>query len=133
MVKIGILQQTNIRVIKKCLFFLTHFSRNLQDGIALKLIKRIVQPNERLGNDIHNQKLYIIGQGKADLQLSRFHYTKAIYKTLRTLNKQVEQSKLNVSSNLFGITTILLRRNTNLTAVCSDFAVAYELQQKDFD
>lgn len=42
---LGILQQTNIRVIKKCLFFLTHFSRALQDSIALRLVKRIFQPN----------------------------------------------------------------------------------------
>ena len=49
--EVGILQDTNVRVIKKCLFFLTHFSRNLQDAIATKLIKRVFQPNERLDID----------------------------------------------------------------------------------
>ena len=46
-----ILQETNIKVMKKCLFFLTYFSRNLQDTIAAKLAKRVFQPNERLGFD----------------------------------------------------------------------------------
>lgn len=72
-----------------------------------------------------SQKLYIIDQGKADLQLARLHYTKAIYKTLRTLNKELVQNRFSVSSNLFGIAAILLRRCTNLTAFSSDFAVAY--------
>ena len=42
---VGILQDTNIRVIKKCLFFLINFSRNFQDAISLKLVKRVFQPN----------------------------------------------------------------------------------------
>lgn len=113
---------------------MTHFSRNFQDSIALKLIKRIVQPNERLGfGTTTNQKLWIIDQGKAELQLTRFHFNKAIHKTLRTINKETEKTKFSVSSNLFGFTALLLKRNVNLTTICSDFAVAYELQQKDFE
>jgi hypothetical protein len=63
-VDVDILQETNVRVIKKCLFFLTYFSRNLQDIIALRLLKRVFQPNESLcfNADCHN--LYIIDQGK---------------------------------------------------------------------
>lgn len=83
----GILQETNVRVIKKCLFFLTNFSHNLQDTIALKLVKRVFQPNERLGNENDTHSLYIIDQGSADLQSSRVHFNKTIYKTLRTINK----------------------------------------------
>lgn len=41
----GILRETNIRAIKRCLFFLTHFSRNLQNVVALKLVKRVFEPN----------------------------------------------------------------------------------------
>lgn len=92
-----------------------------------------MQPHERLGLDTTNQKLWIIDQGKAELQLTRFHFNKAISKTLRTINKETEKNKFSVSSNLFGFTALLLRRNVNLTAICPDFAVAYELQQKDFD
>ena len=97
----------------------------------MKLIKRIAQPNERLGLD--TQKLYIIDQGRAELQLTRYHHTKAVSKTLRVINNKGEQSRLSVSSNLFGFTAIVLHRKTNLTAVSADFAVVYELQEKDFD
>ena len=74
---------------------------------------------------MNTQKLYIVDQGKAELQLTRFHHTKTISKTLRTINNEGEQNRLNVSSNLFGFTSLLLRRKTNLTAVSTDFAVVY--------
>lgn len=119
-------------MIKKCLFFLTYFSRNLQDSIALKLVKRVFQPNERLGFEASSQHLYIIDQGRAELQLVRFHYNKPICKTLRTINKEVQKDKLSISSNLFGFTSIILRRKANLTTVSHEFLLTYELQQKDF-
>jgi hypothetical protein len=132
-VDVDILQETNVRVIKKCLFFLTYFSRNLQDIIALRLLKRVFQPNESLcfNADCHN--LYIIDQGKAELQAIRLHFNKPIYKTLRVINKDLSSDKLSVSSNLFGFTAIVLRRPVNLTAISKEFIVTYELQQKDFD
>lgn len=129
---IGILQQTNIRVMKKCLFFLTHFSRNLQDTIAVKLVKRVFQPNERLGVDADAQSFFIIDQGKADLQFCRKHFKKQIFKTIRTINTDCGQDKLNVSSNLFGLTAVLLRRRVNLSALSKEFLLTYEFQEKDF-
>lgn len=75
-----------MRVIKKCLFFLTHFSRNLQDTIALKLVKRVFQPNERLDMD-DSQSFFVVDQGKVDLQYVRMHINKPITKTLRTINR----------------------------------------------
>ena len=44
---------TNMRVIKKSIFFLTHFTVNFQNEIALKLIRRIYKPEETI-NIIEN-------------------------------------------------------------------------------
>lgn len=72
---------------KKCLFFLTNFSRNLQDTIAVKLVKKVFQPNYRIGVDGDSQSLFIIDQGRAELQLSRKISSKRIFKTIRIINK----------------------------------------------
>lgn len=51
------------------------------------------------------------------------------------INKQGSGSngQQNVSPNLFGFVSVILRRRVNLTALSKEFLVAYELQQKDFD
>lgn len=128
-----ILHEAHHRVVKKSLFFLTHFSFSLQSAIALKLVKRVFQPNERLGVDPTCQSMYIIDKGKADLQLTRSHFSKPISKTLRTINGNEGEDKLGVSNNAFGSTAFLLRRPTNLTALSREFIVTYELAQKDFN
>lgn len=130
---VGILQDTNIRVIKKCLFFLINFSRNLQDSIALKLIKRVFQPNERLGSGASSQNIYIVDQGRAELQLVKHRFNKPIFKTLRVINRESLKDKFSVSSNLFGFTATILRRRVNLTAISREFIVTYELEHKDFE
>lgn len=40
--------ETNIKVIKKSIFFLTHFTVNFQNEIALKLIRKIYKKNEKI-------------------------------------------------------------------------------------
>ena len=40
--------ETNIRVIKKSIFFLTHFTVNFQNEIALKLIRKIYNKGEKI-------------------------------------------------------------------------------------
>jgi len=86
-----------------------------------------------LGFDTSSYSFYIIDQGKADLQLSRTHFNKLLYKTLRTINKEPQKDKLGVTSNLFGFTSVLLRKRVQLTALSKEFIVTYELEQKDFD
>lgn len=85
--------------------------------MALKLVKRIFQPNERLGADPTHQCLHVIGKGKADLQLSRLHYNKSMYKTLRVINANEGKGTHEVSNNLVGLTAVLLRRPVDLTAL----------------
>jgi hypothetical protein len=105
----------------------------MQDSVALRLVKRVFQPNERLGIDANDHSLYIIDQGKADLQYARTHFSKTIGKTLRTINKETQKDNLSVTSNLFGFTAVILRRRVSLTALSREFIVTYELRQKDFD
>lgn len=45
-IKESFILETNIKVIKKSIFFLTHFTVNFQNEIALKLIRRIYNKNE---------------------------------------------------------------------------------------
>lgn len=118
-IDVGILRETNIRAIKKCLFFLTHFSRNFQDAVALRLVKRVFEPNEELGLDPNSNNLYIINQGRAELQYTRFHHNNPICKTIKIINKDGNRAneKLGVTSNLFGFVSVILRRKVNLTAL----------------
>lgn len=129
----GLLRETNIRIIKKCLFFLTYFTRSLQDTMAIRLIKQVFQPNERLTTVGKTLSMQIIDEGRADLQIARIHFNKPIFKTLRTIDRQSREARLSVSPNLFGFTSVVLRKPVSLTALSREFTVTYELQQKDFD
>ena len=40
--------ETNMKIIKKSIFFLTHFSINFQNEIALKLIRIIYKPDDEV-------------------------------------------------------------------------------------
>jgi hypothetical protein len=48
MLRNDILKDTNTRVIRKSVFFLTYFSWTIQHRLSLKLLKKIVQPTEVL-------------------------------------------------------------------------------------
>lgn len=61
------------------------------------------------------------------------HLHKPIFKTLRTINKEALKDEESVSPNLFGFTSVLLRRRLNLTVVSKEFLVTYELKHKDFE
>jgi hypothetical protein len=45
-----VLHNTNMKIVQKNTFLLTQFTRNFRDQVAVKLIKKIFQPNEFLQN-----------------------------------------------------------------------------------
>lgn len=53
------LRQTNIHIVKKSVFFISHFTINFMDSIALKLTKRLFQPEEPIPSN--NSRMYVIG------------------------------------------------------------------------
>lgn len=88
-----------------------------------------------MGVDPATNHLYIIIQGRAELQYTRLHFNNPIRKTMKVINKNgnSEKNKLSISPNLFGFVSMILRRRVSLTALSKEFLVAYELEQKDFD
>lgn len=61
-----------MRVIKKSIFFLTHFSVNFQNEIALKLIRIIYKPEEEIPicdtqQLEHERSLVIINSGSVNI------------------------------------------------------------------
>lgn len=80
-----ILQVAHTKLIKKSLFFLTNFSKALQDFIAMKLVKRVLQPNEVLSTQIDNHSIYVVEQGTVEVHFVKRHHQRPISKLLRSI------------------------------------------------
>ena len=80
-----------MRVIKKSIFFLTHFSVNFQNEIALKLIRIIYKPDEEIPIFDSQQpdgerSLVIINSGSVDIFIEKHHNNLYFLKKVREIN-----------------------------------------------
>lgn len=69
-----------MKVIKKSIFFLTHFTVNFQNEVALKLIRCIYKPEETLSiEEAGERQLVIINNGRVDIFcVSNIHNTEKV-------------------------------------------------------
>jgi hypothetical protein len=69
LVKKDFIHETNIRIIKKSIFFLTYFTVHFQDEIALKLIRAIYKKDDAISTTTSDsqRKLIIINHGRINL------------------------------------------------------------------
>ena len=78
--------ETNMRVIKKSIFFLTHFTVNFQNEIALKLIRCIYKPEDVIKIvDNNERQLIIIDSGKININVKKTHHNQEIVKLAKVI------------------------------------------------
>lgn len=120
--------ETNIRVIKKSIFFLTHFTVNFQNEIALKLIRCIYKPTELILSSQHGERqLVIINSGKVNIYYCRTHHNQELTKLGRVIKPEEGKPTLNV----YGFSSLILNRSISLKAVTEETTTAYILKRSD--
>jgi hypothetical protein len=58
-----------MKVLKKNVFFMSNFTKNFRSQIALRLVKKIYQPNQLLEVDASPQSLFIVDKGSVDIMV----------------------------------------------------------------
>ena len=128
MLRNEIIKDTNSKVIRKSLFFLTHFTWNAQIRISLKLLKKVVQPTEVLLGD---GSMYIIDRGELAIQLIRNHRSRIFAKCIKIISGGIESKNNGIGKNAYGYASTITGRRSNTNAVSRCFTIAFELRWKD--
>lgn len=63
----ALLHENRLNITKSSLFFICHWTKNLQTEVAKRLIKRILVPNEPLLQAVGKERIYIIRSGKVEI------------------------------------------------------------------
>lgn len=117
-----------MKVIKKSIFFLTHFSVNLQNEVALKLIRCIYKPEEMLSIEEDGERqLVIINNGKVNISYYQTFHNIEKSKVCREIKPEEGKPTLNV----FGYSSLILNRNICLKGITAETVTAYILKRKD--
>lgn len=102
-----------MRVIKKSLFFLTHFTIQAQNELALSLIRRIYHPEEYISiTDSEERQLVIINSGRVTISAVKQHHSREIEKVVRSVKPEEGKPTLNV----FGFSALILNKDIPLKA-----------------
>ena len=117
-------------MIKKSIFFLTHFTAMAQNELAMCLTRRIYHPEEYIpitnGDD---RQLIIINSGRVDILVVRKHNNQRLIKPMRTIRPEDGRPTMNV----FGYSAVLLNRDIPLLAFTQEMSGVYILQKKDLE
>ena len=120
--------ETNMRVIEKSIFFLTHFTVNFQNEIALKLIRCIYKPEDVIKIvDNNERQLIIIDSGKININVKKTHHNQEIVK----LAKVIESEEGKPTLNVVGYSSLILNRNVNIQLNTEETTTAYILKRVD--
>ena len=125
MLRDDIIRDTNNRILRKSLFFLTNFNWSTQLRLSIKLLKKIVQPTEVLESE---DSIFIVDRGELAVQLSRSHRTRVFTKCIRTIRAASGSS--DISNNAYGYSSTITGRKIRTKAVGNAFTILFELQRK---
>jgi hypothetical protein len=122
--------ETNIKIIKKSIFFLTYFSVNFQNEIALKLIRTIYKKDEKIEiiDPISKERnMFIINFGKVNVFIER----KQNNAKRQKLVKIIEPVEGKPALNVYGFSSLILNRDMDLLAYADEITSGYQLRRSD--
>jgi len=96
-----LLEETNSKIMKKSIFFLTQFTKALQNKLSLRLKKRILQPSEPLLQLLGEESIYIIDQGCIDISIVKYNKNRLYIKRAKSISRKNHDC---VSQNVYGYT-----------------------------
>lgn len=113
---------------KKSIFFLTQFTKALQNKLSLRLKKRILQPSEPLLQLLGEESIYIIEHGCIDLHIIRHNKSRVYCKRVKSICRKSDDG---VSHNVYGYTELVTGKKVDISATSTVFTIAYELKKAD--
>ena len=122
--------ETNIRIIKKSIFFLTYFTVSFQNFVALKLIRVIYKKDENIEtyDPITRQKnIIIINHGKVNMFIEKRQNNIIKSKLVRTIEPIEGKPALNV----IGFSSLILNMDIDLFSKASEMTSGYVLKMSD--
>lgn len=122
--------ETNIRIIKKSIFFLTYFTVSFQNFVALKLIRVIYKKDENIEtyDPITRQKnIVIINHGKVNMFIEKRQNNIIKSKLVRTIEPIEGKPALNV----IGFSSMILNMDIDLFSKASEMTSGYVLKMSD--
>jgi len=129
-VKRNFILETNIRIIKKSIFFLTYFTVSFQNFVALKLIRVIYKKDENIEtyDPITRQKnIIIINHGKVNMFIEKRQNNIIKSKLVRTIEPIEGKPALNV----IGFSSMILNMDIDLFSKASEMTSGYVLKMSD--
>jgi len=129
-VKRNFILETNIRIIKKSIFFLTYFTVSFQNFVALKLIRVIYKKDENIEtyDPITRQKnIIIINHGKVNMFIEKRQNNIIKSKLVRTIEPIEGKPALNV----IGFSSLILNMDIDLFSKASEMTSGYVLKMSD--
>ena len=117
-VKRNFILETNIKIIKKSIFFLTYFTVSFQNYVALKLIRVIYKKDENIEtyDPITKQKnIVIINHGKVNMFIEKRQNNIIKNKLVRTIEPIEGKPTLNV----IGYSSLILNMDIDLFSKAS--------------
>ncbi len=129
-VKKNFILETNIRIIKKSIFFLTYFTVNFQNYVALKLIRCIYKKDENIEtyDPITKQRnIIIVNHGKVNLYIEKRQNNIIKNKLVRTIEPIEGKPALNV----IGYSSLILNQNIDIFSIASEMTSGYILRMSD--
>jgi len=129
-VKRNFILETNIRIIKKSIFFLTYFTVSFQNFVALKLIRVIYKKDENIEtyDPITRQKnIVIINHGKVNMFIEKRQNNIIKSKLVRTIEPIEGKPALNV----IGFSSLILNMDIDLFSKASEMTSGYVLKMSD--
>jgi len=129
-VKRNFILETNIRIIKKSIFFLTYFTVSFQNFVALKLIRVIYKKDENIEtyDPITRQKnIVIINHGKVNMFIEKRQNNIIKSKLVRTIEPIEGKPALNV----IGFSSMILNMDIDLFSKASEMTSGYVLKMSD--
>lgn len=129
-VKKHFILETNIRIIKKSIFFLTYFTVSFQNYVALKLIRIIYKKDENIEtyDPITKQRnIIIVNHGKVNLFIEKRQNNIIKNKLVRIIEPIEGKPTLNV----IGYSSLILNQSIDLFANASEMTSGYVLRMSD--
>ena len=110
-------------MVKTSVFFLSNWTIKFQKRIANYLVRKVYSPDEVLLQTRGKEKIYILSQGKVDIEADFFGHKK--------LSKLEANPTKEVHFNVFGYSSLISGLKVKLRAVARDYSVCFSVSKEN--
>jgi flavorubredoxin len=124
------MHENRLNIIKSSLFFICHWTKNLQIEVAKRLVKKILVPNEKALQAFGRERIYIIKSGRLEIYTNNcMGFKRQFKKLLKTIEKK---PGVDIFDNIYGYSAVIASKPVKLEAVSKDFTCVYSIDRNSF-